>query len=78
MFKHHVIRSSLLQVWDKYSISLPKQRPCWIVPQEVIQFVAGSKEKQPHTYGDLIKFENQEPVMKMEDKLDKKLNWWFY
>lgn len=33
--------------------------------------------KNPHKYQDLIKFGNQEPMMKMEE-LDCKLNWWFY
>lgn len=58
MFKLDIIRSSLLQTWKKDLDFLPQQRPPWIVPQEVIQFVAGIKEKEPHTYGDLIKFED--------------------
>lgn len=78
MFKHHIIRDSLLQIWNRQVNLIPQKRPLWIVPQEVIQFVAGSKEAEPHTYGDLVKFENKQSILMKEEELEKKINWWFY
>lgn len=49
-----------------------------MIPQEVIQFVAGSKELNPYKYFDLTKFENSEPKLKTEEELGNKINWWFY
>lgn len=78
MFKHHIIRGNIIQIWKKYHKLIPQQKPLWVIPLEVIQFVAGTKEKEPHTYEELIKFVNNEPVLRAEGELDRKLNWWFY
>lgn len=78
MFKHHYIRSNLIQTWLKYSKYLPKERPLWIVSEEVKQFVSGSKTTDLCTYQDLRRFEKKEVAMKTEMELKIKYGWWSY
>lgn len=78
MFKHHYVRNSLLQVWLKYNKYLPKERPLRIVPEEVIYSLAGRKDKEQYRSKDIVNFEKDEAVIKSQEELRHKYNWWRY
>lgn len=69
---------SLLQVWRKYRIYLPDERPPWIVPEDVIHFIAGGRWKNPKKYEDLIKKEGGKIELKSEVELNSEYDWWSY
>lgn len=72
MFKHHFIRGSLLQAWNKYRINLPDERPLWIILEEVISFIAGGKRNNPLKYKDLTKREGETIELKTDEELNHK------
>lgn len=54
VFKHHYIRNTLIKIWLKYYKYLPKEKPLWIVPAEVIQVSPERKITGQLAYQDLI------------------------
>lgn len=77
-FKYHFIRNSLLNVWLIYKKYLPNQRPLWIIPEEVIHSIIGSKGKTPLSYQNLLIFKDEQVSLKSEVELDQKYDWWTY
>lgn len=69
IFKHYYIRGSLFQTWNKYRNYLPAERPTWIMPEEVIHFVAGERRKNPMRYKDLFKKEQGKVILKSGEEL---------
>lgn len=78
LFKHHFIRGNLLQIWTKYKKCLTEKKPLWIIPEEVIHFIAGGKRKEPLPYKDLLRFEGRQAILKSEAEIDYKYDWWPY
>lgn len=78
LVKYHYIRGNLLQIWNKYKKYLTDRKPLWIIPEEVVHFIAGGKRKKPLSYRDLIKFEGRQATLKSEVEMEFKYDWWSY
>lgn len=55
-----------------------EEKTLWTAPEEVIYNKTGKSKKKVDTYQDLIKFDGNQIILKTEEELGGKYNWWQY
>jgi len=81
IFNKHIIRKSLLKIWNKYKKTLLPGIPLWVSPQEAGVKIVTQIDKDYIKYQNLLKKEGNNYILKTREELENeniKCHWLMY
>lgn len=80
-FSNHIIRKSLLRIWNKYKQTLLPNLPLWVSTQEAFTRIENHNKKEYIRYKNLLKFDGINQKLKTREELENEniiCHWFTY